>query len=122
MTLLYCCSGRPVSLPNGQMDNSDVGHTHIGTRRYVPQDFFKVNDGSFFTSPVLCRTVDLAKEKDNALDIMGLLSPGGVHSREEQILELIELADRACEISQATTSSTFNSFDRNRNPRRLFQV
>jgi 2,3-bisphosphoglycerate-independent phosphoglycerate mutase len=95
MTLLDC-SGRSVGLPDEQMGNSEVGHIHIGTGRYVPQDFSKVNDAirdnSFFTNPVLCRAVDLAKGKGKALHIMGLLSPGGVHSHEEQILAMVELA------------------------------
>jgi 2,3-bisphosphoglycerate-independent phosphoglycerate mutase len=95
MTLLSC-SGAVVGLPSGQMGNSEVGHVHIGTGRYVPQDFSKVNDaivdGSFYSNPVLCRAVDLAKEKNKALHIMGLLSPGGVHSHEEQIAAMIELA------------------------------
>ena len=95
MTLLNC-SGAVVGLPDGQMGNSEVGHIHIGTGRYVPQDFSKVNDaikdGSFFSNPVLCRAVDLAKEKDKALHILGLLSPGGVHSHEDQILAMVELA------------------------------
>ena len=51
-------SGLAVGLPAGQMGNSEVGHIHIGTGRYVPQDFSKVNDaikdGSFYTNPVLC--------------------------------------------------------------------
>jgi 2,3-bisphosphoglycerate-independent phosphoglycerate mutase len=95
MTLLDC-SGEVVGLPDGQMGNSEVGHIHIGTGRYVPQDFSKVNDaikdGSFFTNPVLCQAVDAAKDKGKALHIMGLLSPGGVHSHEDQIVAMIELA------------------------------
>ncbi len=95
MTLLSC-SGAAVGLPGGQMGNSEVGHVHIGTGRYVPQDFSKVNDaitdGSFYSNPALCRAVDLAKEKNKALHIMGLLSPGGVHSHEEQIVAMVELA------------------------------
>ncbi|MDI1231839.1 MAG: 2,3-bisphosphoglycerate-independent phosphoglycerate mutase [Methylobacter sp.] len=95
MTLLSC-SGTVVGLPSGQMGNSEVGHVHIGTGRYVPQDFSKVNDaiidGSFYSNPVLCRAVDIAKEKNKALHIMGLLSPGGVHSHEEQIAAMVELA------------------------------
>ncbi|TAN69964.1 MAG: 2,3-bisphosphoglycerate-independent phosphoglycerate mutase [Methylobacter sp.] len=95
MTLLSC-SGNVVGLPSGQMGNSEVGHVHIGTGRYVPQDFSKVNDaiidGSFYSNPVLCRAVDLAKEKNKAVHIMGLLSPGGVHSHEEQIAAMVELA------------------------------
>lgn len=95
MTLLDC-SGEVVGLPDGQMGNSEVGHIHIGTGRYVPQDFSKVNDaikdGSFFTNPVLCQAVDAAKDKGKALHIMGLLSPGGVHSHETQIAAMAELA------------------------------
>ena len=95
MTLLNC-SGRSVGLPDDQMGNSEVGHIHIGTGRYVPQDFSKVNDAiedaSFFTNSTLCRAVDLAKDKGKALHIMGLLSAGGVHSHELQILAMIELA------------------------------
>jgi len=95
MTLLDC-SGQSVGLPGDQMGNSEVGHTHIGAGRYVPQDFTKVNnaveDGSFYSNPVLCRAVDLAKTSDKALHIMGLLSAGGVHSHEEQIMAMVELA------------------------------
>ncbi|CAG7857544.1 2,3-bisphosphoglycerate-independent phosphoglycerate mutase [biofilm metagenome] len=95
MTLLDC-SGEVVGLPDGQMGNSEVGHIHIGTGRYVPQDFSKVNDaikdGSFYINPVLCQTVDSAKTKGKALHIMGLLSPGGVHSHESQIIAMVELA------------------------------
>jgi len=95
MTLLNC-SGNVVGLPDDQMGNSEVGHIHIGSGRYVPQDFSKVNDaikdGSFFTNPVLCRAVDLAKDNGKALHILGLLSAGGVHSHEEQIAAMVELA------------------------------
>ena len=95
MTLLDC-SGKVVGLPGDQMGNSEVGHIHIGSGRYIPQDFSKVNDaiedGSFYTNPVLCEAVDTAKAKDKALHIMGLLSPGGVHSHEEQIVAMIEMA------------------------------
>jgi 2,3-bisphosphoglycerate-independent phosphoglycerate mutase len=95
MTLLNC-SGGVVGLPDGQMGNSEVGHIHIGTGRYVPQEFSKVNDaikdGSFFTNPVLCSAIDAAKSKGKALHILGLLSPGGVHSHESQITSMIEMA------------------------------
>ena len=95
MTLLNC-SGGHVGLPSDQMGNSEVGHIHIGAGRYVPQDFTKVNDaiedGSFFENPVLNRAVALAKEHDKALHIFGLVSAGGVHSHEEQIVAMIELA------------------------------
>jgi len=95
MTLLNC-SGNVVGLPDGQMGNSEVGHVHIGMGRYVPQEFSKVNDdiknGRFFANPVLCQAVDSAKEKNKALHILGLLSEGGVHSHQSQIVAMIELA------------------------------
>jgi 2,3-bisphosphoglycerate-independent phosphoglycerate mutase len=95
MTLLDC-SGDSVGLPDGQMGNSEVGHIHIGTGRYVPQDFSKVNnaikDGTFFNNPVLCQAVDAAKDSNKALHVLGLLSPGGVHSHESQIAAMLELA------------------------------
>ncbi|CAA9891270.1 phosphoglycero mutase III, cofactor-independent [Candidatus Methylobacter favarea] len=97
MALLEC-SGSVVGLPDDQMGNSEVGHVHMGMGRYVPQDLTKVNDaiknGSFFSNPVFCRAVDEAKEKDKSLHILGLLSPGGVHSHEDQILAMVELAAR----------------------------
>ncbi len=95
MTLLEC-SGRSVGLPADQMGNSEVGHIHIGTGRYVPQDFSKVNDaiedGTFFSNSVLCKAVDRAKENNKALHILGLLSAGGVHSHEVQIAAMVDLA------------------------------
>jgi 2,3-bisphosphoglycerate-independent phosphoglycerate mutase len=95
MTLLHC-SGNVVGLPDDQMGNSEVGHIHIGSGRYVPQDFSKVNDaikdGSFYTNPVLCKAIDQARDSGKALHILGLLSPGGVHSHEKQIVALVEMA------------------------------
>jgi 2,3-bisphosphoglycerate-independent phosphoglycerate mutase len=93
---LLNCSGAVVGLPDDQMGNSEVGHIHIGTGRYVPQDFTKVNDAirdqSFFANAVLVKAIDTAKDKGRALHIMGLLSPGGVHSHENQIMAMVELA------------------------------
>ncbi len=95
MTLLNC-SGHVVGLPDGQMGNSEVGHIHIGSGRYTPQDFTRVNDaikeGSFYRNPALSKAIDLAKNNGKALHIMGLLSPGGVHSHELQIIALVEMA------------------------------
>jgi len=90
------CSGRIVGLPDKQMGNSEVGHMHIGTGRYVPQDFSRVSDaiesGSFFENPALCLAVDEALVKDGTLHILGLLSEGGVHSHIEHILAMLEMA------------------------------
>jgi 2,3-bisphosphoglycerate-independent phosphoglycerate mutase len=95
MTLLDC-SGEVVGLPDDQMGNSEVGHLHIGSGRFVFQDLSRVNravkDGSFFSNEVLCKAVDAAIAKDKALHVMGLLSVGGVHSHELQILAMLELA------------------------------
>jgi len=90
------CSGRVVGLPDQQMGNSEVGHMHIGTGRYVPQNFSRVSDaiaeGSFFTNPALCSAVDNALANNSTLHILGLLSPGGVHSHLDHILAMLELA------------------------------
>ncbi|TXK97610.1 phosphoglycerate mutase (2,3-diphosphoglycerate-independent) [Methylococcaceae bacterium HT1] len=90
------CSGRVVGLPDKQMGNSEVGHMHIGTGRYVPQDFSRVSDaiesGSFFENPALCLAVDQALDNNGTLHILGLLSPGGVHSHIKHILAMLELA------------------------------
>ena len=90
------CSGASVGLPDMQMGNSEVGHLHIGGGRMLPQDFTRINDaiddGSFFENPALCEVVDQAISNGRALHILGLLSPGGVHSHQCQIGAMIELA------------------------------
>ncbi len=93
---LLDCAGDSVGLPDQQMGNSEVGHLHIGSGRLMRQELSKVSkaieNGEFFSNPVLCKAVDEAKNKDKALHIMGLLSPGGVHSHENQIAAMVELA------------------------------
>ena len=93
---LLDCAGDSVGLPDQQMGNSEVGHLHIGSGRLMRQELSKVSaavkDGSFFSNEVLCKAVDEAINKDKALHIMGLLSPGGVHSHELQIAAMAELA------------------------------
>ncbi len=93
---LLDCSGVAVGLPDQQMGNSEVGHIHIGSGRLMRQELSKVfaaiDDGSFFNNPVLCEAVDKAIDSDKALHILGLLSPGGVHSHELQIAAMAELA------------------------------
>ncbi len=95
MTLLNC-AGDYVGLPDQQMGNSEVGHLHIGSGRLMRQELTKVSsaikDASFFSNEALCLAVDQALEKGKALHIMGLLSPGGVHSHELQIAAMAELA------------------------------
>jgi len=91
-------SGEDVGLPDGQMGNSEVGHTNIGAGRVVYQDLPKItrdiNLGSFFTNEVLLKAVISCKEKDKALHLMGLVSPGGVHSHITHLFGLLELAKR----------------------------
>jgi len=89
-------SGAAVGLPGGQMGNSEVGHLNLGAGRVVYQEFTRVGrsirTGSFFTNRTLTQTVDLAVEQDRAVHILGLLSPGGVHSHEEHIHAMARLA------------------------------
>ncbi|MEO3678098.1 2,3-bisphosphoglycerate-independent phosphoglycerate mutase [Rheinheimera fenheensis] len=91
-------SGLDVGLPDGQMGNSEVGHVNLGSGRVVYQDFTRItkaiSDGDFFTNPVLVDAVNSAQQQQKAVHIMGLLSPGGVHSHEDHILAMIELAER----------------------------
>ncbi len=95
-------SGSQVGLPDGQMGNSEVGHLNIGAGRIVYQDLTRVSraiqDGSFYTNPALTAAVDAACSKGRAVHIFGLLSPGGVHSHEEHIHAMIDMAvNRGCD-------------------------
>lgn len=87
-----------VGLPSGQMGNSEVGHLNIGAGRVVYQDLSRVDvaieDGTFFSNQKLGQAIDLAKKNNGTLHILGLLSPGGVHSHESHILALLEMASR----------------------------
>ncbi|ABX77950.1 2,3-bisphosphoglycerate-independent phosphoglycerate mutase [Coxiella burnetii] len=89
-------SGRAVGLPDGQMGNSEVGHLHIGGGRKVPQDLTRIDaaiaSGEFYENPALIEALEKAKALNKAVHILGLLSPGGVHSRDNQIAALVELA------------------------------
>jgi 2,3-bisphosphoglycerate-independent phosphoglycerate mutase len=89
-------SGLDVGLPCGQMGNSEVGHLNMGAGRLVPQDLVRINmaieDRSFFNNPVLVKAVDQAKNSDKAVHILGLLSPGGVHSQGAHLEAMIRLA------------------------------
>jgi 2,3-bisphosphoglycerate-independent phosphoglycerate mutase len=89
-------SGEAVGLPQGQMGNSEVGHMNIGAGRIVYQDFTRIaqaiRDGSFRQNPALCAAIDAANTHDGRVHIMGLLSPGGVHSHEDQFMETVSLA------------------------------
>lgn len=96
---LINASEKFVGLPSHQMGNSEVGHLNIGAGRVVYQELSRVDvaieDGSFYTNPALSKAVALAKQNNRALHIMGLLSPGGVHSHENHIFAMLEMAARA---------------------------
>ncbi len=91
---LIQASGLDVGLPNGQMGNSEVGHTNIGAGRIVYQDLTRVSksieDGDFFTNEVLLEAMENAKT--HSLHLMGLLSDGGVHSHIDHLKGLIKMA------------------------------
>ena len=91
-------SGLDVGLPDGQMGNSEVGHTNIGAGRVVYQMLVKISksiqDGEFFNIKVLKDAMENCKKNGTALHIMGLLSDGGVHSHIEHLFGLLEMAKR----------------------------
>jgi 2,3-bisphosphoglycerate-independent phosphoglycerate mutase len=88
-----------VGLPKDQMGNSEVGHMNIGAGRVVFQDYTRIENaietGEFFKNPVLAKAVDTVRGAGRTLHILGLLSPGGVHSHESQIHAVLEMAARA---------------------------
>ena len=91
-------SGLEVGLPEGQMGNSEVGHTNIGAGRIVYQDLAKITkpieDGDFFSKPEFVKAIENCKANNSKLHIMGLLSDGGVHSHNRHLYGLLELAKR----------------------------
>ena len=93
---LINASEKFVGLPSQQMGNSEVGHLNIGAGRVVYQDLSRVDvaieDGSFFSNQALLDAIGVAKKNNSALHIMGLLSAGGVHSHENHIYAMLEMA------------------------------
>ena len=91
-------SGMDVGLPDGQMGNSEVGHTNIGAGRVVYQELTRitkaVKEGTFFENEAFLKAVENCKKNDSALHLMGLLSDGGVHSHFDHLVALVELAKR----------------------------
>ena len=94
-TLLQA-SGLDVGLPEGQMGNSEVGHTNIGAGRVVfqilPKITQEIETGKFFQNPVYIKAMDDAKQNGKALHILGLLSTGGVHSHLKHIFGILDMA------------------------------
>jgi 2,3-bisphosphoglycerate-independent phosphoglycerate mutase len=89
-------SGSAVGLPPGQMGNSEVGHLHMGAGRLMPQDLMRldlaISSGEFFANEILLKAIARAKTHHSKLHILGLLSPGGVHSHEQHIQAMVQLA------------------------------
>lgn len=94
--MLIQTSGMAVGLPDGQMGNSEVGHVNLGAGRIVYQDFTRITkaiaDNEFDQVPALVTAVDKAVAENKAVHLCGLMSPGGVHSHEDHIIAMIELA------------------------------
>ncbi len=92
-------SGLAVGLPEGQMGNSEVGHTNLGAGRVVMQDLPKIDlaikDGSLAKNPVLSDMINTLKNNGKSCHLMGLMSPGGVHSMQSHILALAKIISDA---------------------------
>ena len=91
-------SGKYVGLPDGQMGNSEVGHTNIGAGRIVYQELTRITksieDGDFFSNQELIAAIENCKKNNSKLHILGLVSDGGVHSHIRHLYGLLELAKR----------------------------
>ncbi len=91
-------SGMDVGLPDGQMGNSEVGHTNIGAGRVVYQELTRITksiqDGDFFENEAFLKAVENCKQNNSALHLIGLLSDGGVHSHNTHLYALVELAKK----------------------------
>mgnify|MGYP005778964759 FL=1 len=91
-------SGLHVGLPEGQMGNSEVGHTNIGAGRIVYQELTRITksieDGDFFTNPEFISAIENCKKNNSKLHILGLVSDGGVHSHIRHLYGLLEMAKR----------------------------
>ena len=89
-------SGEAVGLPEGQMGNSEVGHMNLGAGRVVYQTLTRIDrdiaEGGFFANPALTAAADKVAADGSALHVIGLLSPGGIHSHEDQIMAMLDLA------------------------------
>jgi 2,3-bisphosphoglycerate-independent phosphoglycerate mutase len=95
---LLNASGMNVGLPEGQMGNSEVGHTNIGAGRIVYQELTRITkaikDGDFFENETLLSAIENCKKNNTALHLMGLLSDGGVHSHNTHLFALLEMAKK----------------------------
>jgi 2,3-bisphosphoglycerate-independent phosphoglycerate mutase len=100
---LLRCSGLDVGLPDAQMGNSEVGHMHLGAGRLIYQDLTRITHaietGEFANNAVLKPAFTALAASGRALHVLGLVSPGGVHSHEQHIVALLDLA-QACGVQR----------------------
>ena len=96
-TLIHA-SGLDVGLPDGQMGNSEVGHTNIGAGRLVYQSLelinSKIKDGSFYSNDEFLKVIRHVKDNNSKLHLIGLLSDGGVHSHINHLFALLDLCKK----------------------------
>ncbi len=92
-------SGTEVGLPGGQMGNSEVGHLNLGAGRIVDQDIRRVDaaiaDRTLAANPALTRLIERLKESGGVCHLLGLVSPGGVHSHQDHMVALVRILDGA---------------------------
>ncbi|MCI5836677.1 MAG: 2,3-bisphosphoglycerate-independent phosphoglycerate mutase [Veillonellaceae bacterium] len=92
-------SGEQVGLPDGQMGNSEVGHLNIGAGRIIYQELTRIRkdiaSGEFYRKPALQQLLRTTRERGRALHVMGLVSPGGVHSHQDHLLAVVRAAQEA---------------------------
>ncbi len=95
---LLKASGLAVGLPEGQMGNSEVGHLTMGAGRVLYQDLTRINkaieEGIFFKNEILLSALKKVKKTGKSIHILGLLSPGGIHSHEKHIYALLQLVSQ----------------------------
>ena len=91
-------SGEAVGLPTGQMGNSEIGHLTMGAGRIIREglsrQIHELDTGSFYDNEVLITAIELAKSRGTGLHLMGLVSPGGVHSHTGSAVAIARLAKR----------------------------
>ncbi|MEQ8230530.1 MAG: 2,3-bisphosphoglycerate-independent phosphoglycerate mutase [Gammaproteobacteria bacterium] len=111
---LIRCSGTDVGLPDRQMGNSEVGHMHIGAGRLIDQDFSRIGkaieSGEFARNAAFREACSAAAANGGNVHILGLLSPGGVHSHEDHILALVDLA-RDCGVEEVLVHAFLDGRD-----------
>ena len=95
ITTTIDASGKSVGLPDGQMGNSEVGHTAIGSGRIVEQDFVRINKSisnkTFFNNQLLLNNIKVAIKQQKNIHILGLLSDGGIHSHDSHLYALLKM-------------------------------